>query len=388
MNTVLIIRYGEISLKGKNRHQFENRLLNNMRTALRDLPKRKIQKTYGRIYVEVNGDADSVIERLKKVFGIHSLSLAEPASLDLSQIQETALKQLEKIQTPGTFKVETSRPYKKFPMKSPEVSREVGGYLLEKLPQWKVDVHQPQTVINVEIREEGAFIYSGDIKGLGGLPVGSTGKALLLISGGIDSPVAGWLAMKRGVQPVGLYFHSPPFTSERALDKVKDLGRVLSIYGRQFRLYVNHFTEIQKTIRQECPEEFYVTLMRRMMFRLAEIIAKEEKALALVTGENLGQVASQTLESMAAINEVTKLPVLRPLITMDKLEIIDLARKIGSYEISIRPYEDCCTLFLPRYPAIKPNLAKVQKAEEALDISGLIKESLVKTQVVDIGRMA
>lgn len=384
METVLIVRYGEISLKGKNRHQFENRLLNNMRAVLRDLPKRKIQKTYGRIYVEVNGDADLVIERLVKVFGIHSLSLAESAPLDLTGIQETAYKQMEKIQLPGTFKVETSRPYKRFPFKSPEVSREVGGYVLEKLPQWKVDVHKPQVTINVEIREEGAFVYSGDTKGLGGLPVGSTGKALLLISGGIDSPVAGWLTMKRGVQPAGLYFHSPPFTSERAKEKVIELCRLLTSYGRHFKLYINHFTEIQKTIRKECPEEFYVTLMRRMMFRIGEIIAKEEKALALVTGENLGQVASQTLESMVAINEVTKLPVLRPLITMDKLEIMDLARKIGTYDISIQPYEDCCTLFLPKHPATKPNLAKVQEAERALDIPGLIEESLAKTEVANL----
>lgn len=382
MKIVLIVRYGEISLKGKNRHQFENRLLNNMRAALKDLPKRQIKKTYGRIYVEVNEDADLVIERLVKVFGIHSLSLAEAAFLDLSAIQETAFKQMEKIQLPGTFKVETSRPYKRFPLKSPEVSREVGGYVLEKLPEWKVDVHRPQVTINVEIREEGAFVYSGDVKGLGGLPVGSTGKALLLISGGIDSPVAGWLAMKRGVQPIGLYFHSPPFTSERAKDKVVDLGRVLTSYGRSFKLYINHFTEIQKTIRKVCPEEFYVTLMRRMMFRIGEIVATEEKALALVTGENLGQVASQTLESMMAINEVTNLPVLRPLITMDKLEIMDLARKIGTYDISIQPYEDCCTLFLPKHPATKPNLVKVREAEKALDIEGLIEESLAKTEIV------
>ena len=385
MDKVLIVRYGEISLKGKNRYQFENRLLDNMKAALKGLPQRKIEKTYGRIYVDLSDAeyAGEVIQRITRVFGIHSVSPAQSVPLDLGAIREEARQQMARM-NPSTFKVETSRPYKRFPMTSPEVSREVGGYVLSQLPGWKVDVHRPEVVINVEIRQEGAFVYSEQIKGLGGLPVGSTGKALLLISGGIDSPVAGWLTMKRGVQPVGLHFHSFPFTSERAKDKVVDLCRILTSYGRSFRLYVNHFTEIQKAIRKQCPEEFYVTLMRRMMFRLAEAVALQEKALALVTGENLGQVASQTLESMAAINEVTKLPVLRPLITMDKAEIIELACQIGTYETSILPYEDCCTLFLPKHPATRPNLERVREAEEALDIPGLMEESLAKTEVINL----
>lgn len=384
MDSILIVRYGEISLKGKNRYQFENRLLDNMRAALKDLPHRQIKKTYGRIYVELKDDAELVIQRLVRVFGIHSVSLAQTVPLDIEAIQEVAREQLSKQQEVGTFKVETSRPYKRFPMISPEISREVGGYVLSNLPQWQVDVHQPQVVINIEIRQEGAFVYSGSVKGLGGLPVGSAGKALLLISGGIDSPVAGWLAMKRGVQPIGLHFHSFPFTSERSKDKVVELSRIMTSYGRSFKLYINHFTEIQKAIRKLCHEELYVTLMRRMMFRLAEAIALQEKALALVTGENLGQVASQTLESMAAINEVTKLLVLRPLITMDKAEIMDLAKSIGTYETSILPYEDCCTLFLPKHPAIRPNLEKVRQAEEALDITGLMEESMAKTEILHL----
>lgn len=383
MDKVLIVRYGEISLKGKNRYQFENRLLDNLKEALQGLPPRKIKKTYGRIYVDLPDHAEEVIQRVTRVFGIHSVSPAQGVPLDLAAIKEEAYRQLADMK-PSTFKVETSRPYKRFPLTSPEVSRQVGGYVLARLPEWKVDVHRPEVVLNVEIRQEGAFVYSEEIRGLGGLPVGSTGKALLMISGGIDSPVAGWLTMKRGVQPVGLHFHSFPFTSERAKDKVVDLCRILTSYGRGFKLYVNHFTEIQKAIRKLCPEEFYVTLMRRMMFRLAERVALQEKALALVTGENLGQVASQTLESMAAINEVTKLPVLRPLITMDKAEIIELARQIGTYETSILPYEDCCTLFLPKHPATKPNLERVRKAEEALDIPGLMEESLAKTEVINL----
>lgn len=384
MEQVLIVRYGEISLKGKNRHQFENRLLNNMRAVLQDLPSREIRKTYGRIYVELHDDAEMVMERLTRVFGIHSVSPAQSVPLDLDQIKEIAAKQLAREKTPGTFKIETSRPNKRFPMTSPEISRQVGGYVLSQLPDWQVDVHQPQVVINIEIRQEGAFVYSSGIKGLGGLPVGSTGKGLLLISGGIDSPVAGWLAMKRGVQPVGLHFHSFPFTSERSKDKVIQLCRIMTSYGRHFKLYINHFTEIQKAIRKDCPEEFYVTLMRRMMFRLGEKVARKEKALAIITGENLGQVASQTLESMLAINDVTKMPVLRPLITMDKIEIMDLAKTIGTYETSIQPYEDCCTLFLPKHPATRPNLQRVQEAEEALDIPALIEESMEKTEIVYI----
>lgn len=383
MDKTLIVRYGEISLKGKNRYVFENQLLNNMKAALKGLSPKRIEKTYGRIYVELGEDSEEVIRRITRVFGIHSVSPAYAVPLELKAIQEEATRQLS-LMEPSTFKVETSRPYKKFPLTSPEVSRRVGGYILAHLPGWKVDVHQPEVVIHVEIRQEGAFVYSEEVPGLGGLPVGSTGKALLLISGGIDSPVAGWLTMKRGVQPVGLHFHSFPFTSERAKDKVVDLCRALASYGRGFKLYVNHFTEIQKAIRKDCPEEFYVTIMRRMMFRIAEIVALKENALALVTGENLGQVASQTLESMAAINIVTKLPVLRPLITMDKAEIIELAQQIGTYEISIQPYEDCCTLFLPKHPATKPKPEKVQKAEEALDIQGLIEESLAKTEVIQV----
>jgi thiamine biosynthesis protein ThiI len=383
MESVLVVRYGEISLKGKNRRIFEDLLLRRMKEALEGLPPRKIWKTYGRIYVELFDDASTVMERLAKVFGIFSFSPARLVSLDLDAIREAALLELRSCGEGGTFKVETKRPNKNFPLKSPEISREIGRHLFLNTENWTVDVHQPQVKINLEIRGEGAFVYSKEAAGLGGLPVGSTGKALLLISGGIDSPVAGWLAMKRGIQPVGLHFYSFPFTSERSKEKVIDLCRVLARYGGSFKLYVNYFTEIQKAIRKSCPEEFYVTIMRRMMFRLAEAIARQENALALITGENLGQVASQTLESMAVINELVRLPVLRPLVTMDKIEIIDYARKIGTYDISILPYEDCCSLFVPKHPATRPNLQKVREAEEKLDIPSLLEESLEKTQVLE-----
>lgn len=380
----MLIKYGEISLKGKNRSKFEDILLQNIRQALRGLPPRRSGKTYGRMFVELQNDADRVMERLSRVFGIVSLSPARVVSLDLDQIQQAALDELLASGAEGTFKVETRRPYKPFPYKSPEISRMVGAYLLRHTTGWQVDVHNPQVVVSIEIRQEGAYIYSQDRPGLGGLPIGATGKSVLLLSGGIDSPVAGWMAMKRGVQPVGLHFHSFPFTSERSKEKVLDLCRILARFSGQLKLYVNHFTDIQTAIRQNCPEEFYVTIMRRMMFRIARQIAAKEGALALFTGESLGQVASQTLESLLAINEVVSIPVLRPLVGLDKREIIELAKKIGTYDVSIRPYEDCCTLFVPEHPATRPNLQRVRQAEKVLDMEGLIQASLEKTELLEI----
>ena len=384
MKQVLLIRYGEISLKGKNRHQFENRLMRNVKGFIDDLAPRRIELAYGRMYIPILDDAEAVIERVRKVFGIVSVSVASVAELDLDAICYPALKQLKNITGGGSFKVETQRPNKNFPLKSPQVSREAGGYLLEKTENWSVDVHNPDVVVNIEVRSEGAYVYTEKIPCLGGLPVGTTGRGLLLLSGGIDSPVAGWMGMKRGLEIVGLHFHSFPFTSERSKEKVIDLARKISTYGGPVKLYINHFTEIQKAIRKHCPEQFYVTIMRRMMFRIADSICRQAQAKAILTGESLGQVASQTLESMAVINEVTKIPVLRPLITFDKLEIIEYAKKIDTYELSILPYEDCCTLFVPKHPAIRPKLGPVQAAEQALDIEKLIAESLEKTEVLEL----
>lgn len=384
MEQVLLIRYGEISLKGKNRHQFERRLLQNVKDALKGLEPRRIELAYGRMYVPLKENAEAVIERVKKVFGIVSISVAAVVPLEIEAICEAALQQFNQVKEGKTFKVETQRPYKQFPLQSPEISRRVGGYLLKNTGNWKVDVHNPDVTVNVEVRQEGAYVYTNKIPCLGGLPVGTTGRAVLLLSGGIDSPVAGWMGMKRGLEIVGLHFHSFPFTSERSKEKVIDLARKISAYSGKVKLYVNHFTEIQKAIRKNCPEQYYVTIMRRMMFRIADRICRQEGAKAIVTGESLGQVASQTLESMGVINEVTKIPVLRPLIALDKLEIIKYAQKIDTYDISIQPYEDCCTLFVPKHPAIRPKLEPVQKAEEALDIEGLIQESVDKTEVLVI----
>jgi thiamine biosynthesis protein ThiI len=386
MIALYLIRYGEIGLKGKNRKFFENMLTSNIKKALQGVADCKVRQTHGRNYVEVlDGDTAAVAKRLTQVFGIVSISRVAIAALDLDNINEVALREFAAVARPGLrFKVETKRANKQFPLKSTEVSREVGAHLLENIEGLVVDVRQPETVLDVEIREHETYIYTKKIPGPGGLPVGVAGKGLLLISGGIDSPVAGWMTMKRGVTLEALHFHSFPFTSERAKEKVIDLCRELTRYVGKIRLHVAHFTEIQKELRQKTPERLTVTLMRRMMFRIAERLAEQRGALALITGESLGQVASQTMESIHVIEQVTSIPVYRPLIGMDKEEITVISRRIETYPISIRPYEDCCTVFLPEFPATRPRLKDVEEAESVLDIESLIAESLAKTETMDI----
>lgn len=388
MYDALLIRYGEIGIKKGNRHIFENRLLDNIRAAVADLGERKVTKTYGRMYVELFDDADRVIPRLQQVFGIVGISPAKRVELDIDAIKEGALEVFDDAMTGKervTFKVEVKRPNKKFPMKSPELARTVGGHLLwNRADRAKVDVHQPEITVQIEVRQEGAFIYAQDIPGIGGLPVGSSGKGILLLSGGIDSPVAGWLAMKRGVALTAVYFHSFPFTTDRAKEKVLDLARVLARYGGPIDVHVVHFTDVQKAIYQNCPPRLGITIMRRMMFRLAERIARQEGALALFTGESVGQVASQTLESLAVTNAAVSLPILRPLVAMDKREIVDIAQQIGTYDISILPYEDCCTLFVPKHPETKPRLVDAERAEESFDFAPLLDDALNKTEVIRV----
>ncbi|MEW6662194.1 MAG: tRNA uracil 4-sulfurtransferase ThiI [Bacillota bacterium] len=382
MYELLLLRYGEIGLKGSNRSTFEQRLVKNIRQAVADLPPRKISHSFGRIYVQLLGDTEAVVERLQRVFGLVSMSPAVVAPLDLGSIQEAALKVMQNGPAVLTFKVETRRPNKKFPLQSPEISREVGHYLLMHNPGLAVDVHQPDRVINIEVREHDVYVFGEVFKGPGGLPVGVTGQGLLLLSGGIDSPVAGWLGMKRGLKIVALHFYSYPFTGERSKEKVLDLCKVLALYGGEIKLYIAPFTDIQKNIRQRCHEELYVTIMRRMMFRIAKKIAEKDQILALLTGESLGQVASQTLYSMHAINEAVDLPVLRPLITMDKTEIIELARQIRTFDISTRPYEDCCTLFVPRHPSIRPRMDKVYASEKNLAVTELVDACVANLETV------
>ncbi|NLM45730.1 MAG: tRNA 4-thiouridine(8) synthase ThiI [Firmicutes bacterium] len=382
-----LIRYGEIGLKGKNRRFFENTLTANMQRALRDIPGCSVRQAHTRNYVEVPDESSrEVEERLQKVFGIVSLSPVAVAPLDLEAIKAVALQEFAKTARPGlSFKVNTKRANKRFPVPSQEVSAAVGAHLLRNLPGLTVDVHTPQEVLDIEIREEEAYLYTKRIPGPGGLPVGVSGKGLLLLSGGIDSPVAGWMMLKRGVTLEALHFHSYPYTSERAKEKVFDLCRRLAVYGGRIVLHVAPFTEIQTELRLKAPERLTVTLMRRMMLRVAERLAVRRKALALITGESLGQVASQTMESINVIERVATLPVLRPLIGMDKQEITEISRRIETYPISIRPYEDCCTIFLPDYPAIRPRPADVEAAEAALAIPAMVADCLANTETHEIG---
>lgn len=392
MYNTYMIRYGEIGLKGKNRPAFERRLMNNISRALHHVGSARVMRVYGRILVESDAQPARVLDKLSKVFGIVGVSPSLRLPLDQEAIFKGALETLKDAaahtqraaESPLTFKVEARRSNKQFPLTSPELNGLIGGYLLDNYPGLQVDVHNPQIKVRVEIREKNAFVYAADMPGVGGLPVGASGKALLLLSGGIDSPVAGWMAMKRGIEIEAIHFYSFPFTGEKSLEKVRDLCRALTAYTARIKLHVVHFTDIQKEIQKNCPEELRVTIMRRMMFRLSKRIAEQQGALALVTGESVGQVASQTLESMQVINHVIDIPVLRPLVGMDKLEIIARSQQIGTYDTSILPYEDCCTLFLPKHPATRPRLDQAQEAEKPLDIEELMAEALECTVVENI----
>jgi len=383
----ILVRYGEIGLKGKNRSSFESALIRNMRSALEGVQGLKILREHGRIYVQYDDSTEKVAEKLSRVFGIVSLSPVITSRPDIEDIKRKALEGALKAgcRSGVSFKVETRRADKRFSITSPEVSRLAGGFILENIPGLTVDVHNPQVVVHVEIRAHDVFVYSTSIPGPGGLPVGVTGRGALMLSGGIDSPVAGWLAMKRGIKLVGVHFYSFPFTSERSKEKVLDLSKVLASYGGKFPVYVVPFTEIQKQIKVKCPESLYVTIMRRMMFRITEAICAKENCSSIFTGENLAQVASQTIESIAVIEEVVSLPILRPVITMDKTEIIQVAKRIGTYDISIRPYEDCCTIFVPKNPATKPKLRDAEAAEELMgNYQDLLEQAVENSEIYGV----
>ena len=385
MYPLLLIRYGELSLKGKNRRVFENILLENIRKNLESVEHGPLTQTFGRIYLATNGNWRELAERLQSVFGIVSVSPVLKRDLDLDDIKAGAVAVV--ADTEGkTFKVETRRSNKAFPRTSPEISRVIGGHVLANFPHLQVDVHNPDFVLNVEVRQEGALLYSQIIPCLGGLPAGSSGKGLLLLSGGIDSPVAGFLAMKRGVQVEGLHFHSYPFTSERSKEKVIELARQLSRYNRRgsMKVWIAYFSEIHKALQQSSYPALSITLMRRFMLRIGTALAERERAYALITGDSLGQVASQTMESIHTINAVTAMPVYRPLIGLDKQEIVNLAVQIGTYEASILPYEDCCTVFVPKNPATRPTIEQALRAEAELDVDGLIEEAIAKTECVEV----
>ncbi len=385
MENVVVIRYGEIMLKGKNKRFFEDKLVSQIRHALSDLGKLRVYKAHSRIYIDVESyNVNDITDRAKRVFGVVSLSVAKRFEVDMDKIKEIALDELkDRISENNnikTFKVESKRGDKSFPMQSLEISREVGGYLLENMENISVDVHNPDVSIQVEVRDK-AFVFSNKINGFGGLPLGTNGKALLLLSGGIDSPVAGWLVGKRGVDIEAIHFHSYPFTSERAKEKVIDLAKILSSYCGKFKLYSINLLPIQKEINEKCPEEEMTILSRRFMMKIAERVGVANNCDALVTGESIGQVASQTVKSLYVTNESVVMPVFRPLIAMDKVDIIDLAYKIGTYETSILPFEDCCTVFLPKHPVTQPKLEKIIKSESKLDVEELINAAIEDMEV-------
>ncbi len=384
MEKIIIIRYCEIHLKGKNRGYFEKVFMINLERALAGI-RHEIRRPSGRYVVENFDESrtEEIVSKLSKVFGVHTLSIGLKVKTDLDVIYNT-VKQIAP-QT-GTFKVETNRADKTFPLNSMELNAEIGGRLLADYPALKVDVHNPQKVLYIDLRENGStLIFSDMIKGAGGMPVGTAGKGTLLLSGGIDSPVAGYMIAKRGMQIEGLHFHSYPYTNMQAREKVEELARILAGYTGGMTLHIVSVTHIQEQIHKNCPAEMMVTLLRRFMMRIAEKISENTGSQCIITGESLGQVASQTIEGMTSSNAVIQnLPVLRPLVGFDKTEIIEIARKIGTFETSVLPYEDCCTVFLPKHPVIKPDLKKVEEAESKLDVEALILEALSGEEIVKL----
>ncbi len=383
MKNAIIVRYCEIHLKGKNRSFFERLLVESVERALNGI-KHTFKAINTRYLIEDYNEEDYslILSKLLKVSGIHTISPAKVVESNFEEIKECAIQMTYGKR--GEFKVNTNRADKKFPMHSVELSREIGAVLLDNYaPNIKVNVIKPEFILNIDIRECGdTLIYTDVIKGVGGLPTGSSGKGMLMISGGIDSPVAGYMLAKRGMRLEAVHFHSYPYTSEAALDKVKSLAKMVSEYSGGLKLHIVKFTHIQEEIHEKCPDDLMITMMRRFMMRIAERIGKENGCQAIITGESLGQVASQTIESITTSNAVVTLPMLRPLIAFDKLEIIEISNKIGTYDTSILPYEDCCTVFLPKFPATKPKMEVVLKAEKALDVEALINEALENVEVV------
>lgn len=382
----ILVRYGEISTKGRNRKSFTKKLRENILVLLKDFPNIKISATRDRLHIYLHGEnGEEVLKKLSNVFGIQSYSPVVKTAKDLDEIKEAALGLIERSHSEGqTFKVSARRADKTFELDTNELNYSVGSHVLRNMEGLKVDVKNPDTKLNVEIRKEGAYLSSEIYPGAGGMPAGASGKAMLMLSGGIDSPVAGYLTMKRGVEVEAVHFHSPPFTSERAKQKVIDLAKAMSVFSGRIKLHIVPFTEIQQAVHNQVPENYTMTSTRRMMLRITEKIRETNEGLGIVTGESLGQVASQTLESMFAINEVTSTPVLRPLISMDKLEIIDIAQKIGTHDISILPYEDCCTIFTPPAPKTKPKKEKIQYYESFVDFEPMIDKAVADTEVIMI----
>ena len=388
MKEIILLKDGEIALKGLNRHAFEDRLIKNARRKLMPVGSFHFKKAQSTIYVEPDRedyDLDEAVERLQKVFGIAALTRACVVEKDIEVIKRTAAAYLkEELEGVSTFKVEAKRSDKTFPLKSPAICAEVGEYLLEQYPHLSVDVHEPDLVVMVEVRDFAAYVHGPAEPGAGGLPTGVGGRAMCLLSGGIDSPVSSYMIAKRGVEIEAVHFFSYPYTSQLAKDKVLELARLVTRYSGKMTVNVVPFTEIQEAIRDNCPEEFFTLIMRRFMMEISAAIAKQDGCGALVTGENLGQVASQTMEAMAVTGAVVDIPIFMPLVGMDKEEIVTIARRIGTLDISILPYEDCCTVFTPKHPKTKPTLGQVLNAERNLNRQELIARALEGVEKIKV----
>lgn len=385
---IILLKYGEISLKGLNRPLFEKQLISNVAKSLAPLGKFSVRKSQSTIYVEpIDSDADTELaaERLSKVFGIVNICPAVKCEKTIESIEETTLKCLSDIDLKGkTFKVEAKREDKQFPMNSPQICRHMGGVILKNTEGLCVDVHNPDILVQIEIRRE-AYIFMQKISGAGGMPIGTAGRATLLLSGGIDSPVAGWMIAKRGVRLEAVHFHSHPYTSDRAKEKVIDLAKIMSAYTGEIRLHVVPFTEIQLDIIEKCPKNYLTIIMRRLMMRIAEKISIENNSSALITGESIGQVASQTMESLVVTDNSVNIPVFRPCIGMDKEEIVNISKKIDTYETSILPFEDCCTIFVPKHPKTKPSVKEIEEAEKLLtDPEGMMEKAINESELIII----
>ena len=383
MDKIILIKYGELTTKKNNRNLFINLLYENVKNKLKNYNV-KIIKNRVRMFIETDDNIDEIVDILSNIFGIHSIVVAYKVDNNIDSIKSNVLDIVKNISF-KTFKVETKRSDKRFPIPSMEFNNIIGGLILKNISNVSVDVHNPEYELKIEIREDYAYIYTKEIKGAGGYPVGVAGKGLLMLSGGIDSPVAGYLAMKRGIKIECIYFESPPHTSIQAKNKVKKLVEKLSKYNSNIVLNIINFTEIQEGIYKYCPKEYMITIMRRMMYRISEQVARKRKALVIINGESVGQVASQTLNSMNVINNVTNYPVIRPVACLDKLEIIDISKKIDTYETSILPYEDCCTIFLPKHPVINPILERAINYENNFDYEKLINNAInnIETVVID-----
>lgn len=389
MEKVISVSFGEIALKGGNRGYFENQLIRKIRLATKKFEGINVYKDQGKLYIECEeADISDIINKVKKVFGIIYISPCYKIEKDMDSIANVAMqiireKQEEFGKKDITFKVEAKRADKNFPMKSPEICREIGGMILDGVEGISVDVHKPDVMVYVDIRSS-AYVYADRFSGYGGLPIGTNGKGMLLLSGGIDSPVAGFMMAKRGVELSAIHFHSYPFTSERAEEKVKSLAKILETYCGRIKLYSVNLLEIQKEVGKKCPEDEMTIISRRFMMRIAEFISKKEGINSLITGESLGQVASQTMHGLTVTNASVELPVFRPLIGMDKTEIIEIAKDIETYETSILPFEDCCTVFLPKHPVTRPKLEDIEASEEALDVQALVESAVEKMEILQL----